>query len=256
MKNKSTKTIVILLAAASAAIYALQLILFHDWKDTAFYMLQDWAFLPIQIALVTVIVGRIMNEREKQARLDKTRILTSTFFSDLGTNLLDALVPHMKNREETASYLQSMDHWKGADFEAAAGTVRNTAIQMDLSVQDMINIRDLLNEKRMTLLVIASNPSLLEHEDFTDMLWAIFHLNDELVYRGQIDELPQTDLIHLNVDAERVLKETLVNWLCHLEFLHRNIRIFISLKYTAIHFKRDRHSRFFLPPYSIVIYQS
>lgn len=73
----------------------------------------------------------------------------------------------------------------------------------------------------MTLLVIASNPSLLEHESFTDLLWAIFHLTDELSYRTNLQDLSAGDLMHLNADTERVLKELLLNWLCHMEFLQK-----------------------------------
>ena len=221
MNRKSTCSIVVFLVALSAVLYGLQICIFHDMKDTAFYMLQDWAFLPIQSALVTVIVGRIMNEHEKEVRLEKTRILTSTYFSDLGAEILKIKTPAIANREEIAPAMQVQADWKQDDFKKAVNTIKHVPLKMANTADQFKAIKDLLEAKRMTLLVIASNPSLLEHEDFTDMLWAVFHLNDELMYRGQIDGLSETDLLHLNADAQRVLQETLINWMCHLEFLQK-----------------------------------
>jgi hypothetical protein len=221
MNSRSTKTIVGLLIALSAAIYAVQILLFHDWKDTSFYMLQDWAFLPIQIALVTVVVGKIINDREKQERLEKTRILTSSFFSDLGNELLEAFAPQIVNTDVLGQSLQPKNDWTEKDFTDAVAALKQAAPVLECTSEDFIRLKNILETKRMTLLVIASNPSLLEHEAFTDMLWAIFHLNDELSYRTNLAELPPQDLAHLNADADRVLLETCLNWLCHLEFLQK-----------------------------------
>ena len=219
--KKSTKTIVVLLLVLSIGIYAVQIGIFHDWKDTAFYMLQDWAFLPIQIALVTVVVGKIINDREKKERIEKTRILTSSFFSDLGNELLEAFVPEISNRTEIAEIMSPNVQWTKEDYEKAVAALRNTPPILQCSGTDFEHIKTIFAEKRMTLLVISSNPSLLEHEAFTDMLWAIFHLNDEFSYRGDLTQLLEPDQYHLNVDAQRVLSETMINWLCHLEFLQK-----------------------------------
>ena len=228
--TKSAKRITALLIGCSAAIYTLQLFLFHDWKDTAFYMLQDWAFLPIQIALVTIIVGEIMNEHEKQERLEKTRILTSSFFSDFGTELISLMIPKMINFPSVAANIAMNESWTQKEFDKAAASIQTSALQLACSPDDFRQIKSLLDAKRMTLLVIASNPSLLDHERFTDMLWALFHLNDELAYRTDLDHLSQMDLLQLNVDAQRVLSETLVNWICHLEFLQKEYPYLFQLE--------------------------
>jgi hypothetical protein len=219
--SKSTKHIVAILVLISAMIYAIQFLFFHDIRDTFFYMLQDWAFLPIQIALVSVLLGKIINDREKQERLDKTRILTSTFFSELGTKLLETLEPRVRNADEIRPVIKIDEKWQDKDFFAASEAIKNINLTLKLSWKDFAGLRDLLSDKRMTLLIIASNPALLDHEQFTDMLWAIFHLNDELATRKNLEQLSESDLAHLNDDASRVLSATLVNWICHIEFLKK-----------------------------------
>jgi hypothetical protein len=47
------------------------------------------------------------------------------------------------------------------------------------------------------LLGLMANPNLLEHESFTDLLWAVFHLTDELTHREDVSALADADLEHL-----------------------------------------------------------
>lgn len=105
--------------------------MYHDWKDTSFYMLQDWAFLPIQIALVTVVVGKIMNDHEKQERLEKTRILTSSFFSDLGNELMAALVPSIADVQGIQKAVLPDQNWTKKDFTIAVEELKKASIPLN-----------------------------------------------------------------------------------------------------------------------------
>lgn len=219
MKKHTSALIITLLIALSAAIYLVQFTLFRDWRDTAFYMLQDWAFLPVQVALVTIIAGRIVSGREKAARVEKTQMLASSFFSDLGAELLALLRPCADGAAALAPRLQVRADWTARDFARAETTVRAAQMRVAATPESLLAMRRLLAEKRMSMLVIASNPVLLEHEDFTDMLWAVFHLTDELTMRTDLPHLSPADRAHLNTDAQRVLTELLVNWLCYMAYL-------------------------------------
>ena len=84
-KIKSSFLIVLLLVVLSAALYILQLIVFHSPRDTGFYILQDFAFLPLQVAIVSVVLGRYLKNREKTARLGKLNMVINAFFSEAGT---------------------------------------------------------------------------------------------------------------------------------------------------------------------------
>jgi hypothetical protein len=220
MKKQSSNRVIVLLVLLSAAIYAVQFALFHDLRDTGFYMLQDWAFLPIQVALVTIIAGRIVNRREKENRVEKTRMLASTFFSELGGDLLQDLKPLAREPEAIAPLLRIGDGWSSRDFARAAAAMKVLQPDVCCTPETLMQVRDLLAERRSALLMIASNPALLEHESFTDMLWAVFHLSDELTLRGDLKLLSPADLSHLNSDVRRVLTETLANWIRHMDHLH------------------------------------
>ena len=220
MKKRSSNLVILLLVLLSAAVYAVQFALFHDLRDTAFYMLQDWAFLPVQVALVTIIAGRIVSQREKESRVEKTRMLASTFYSELGGDLLQTLKPLTREPEAIAPLLRIESGWTPREFARAAEAVKALQPAVCCTPETLMQVRALLTERRASLLIIASNPALLEHESFTDMLWAVFHLSDELALRGDLNLLSQADLSHLNSDVQRVLTQTLANWLCHMDHLH------------------------------------
>ena len=81
-KYKPEMMLVALLLVLSAAFYALQLAIFRKPGDTGFYLLQDIAFLPLQVAIVTLALGRLISSREKKERLRKIDMAISAFFSE------------------------------------------------------------------------------------------------------------------------------------------------------------------------------
>ncbi|MEA5142853.1 MAG: hypothetical protein VB023_04650 [Oscillibacter sp.] len=219
MKKRSSLRPILLLAALSAAIYLTQILLFRDVKDTAFYLMQDFAFLPVQVALVTVIAGRIINDQEKESRVEKTRMLTGSFFSGVGVELLRIVKTAVGDYPALRELLQAQGEWERRDFNEAARALRELPFTIACGPEHLARLKELLLAEKMPLLVISSNPVLLEHEDFTDMLWAVFHLTDELAARSDLSHLSEADMTHLNADTQRVMKLVLVNWMLHMGYL-------------------------------------
>jgi hypothetical protein len=90
-------------------------------------------------------------------------------------------------------------------------------------------MREYLQTKRDFLLTLLENPTLLEHETFTDLLWAVFHLTEELKYRNLIEGLPDADHEHLCNDIARAYGLLLKEWLVYLEHLKDNYPYLFSL---------------------------
>lgn len=80
-------------------------------------------------------------------------------------------------------------------------------------------MRDLLLPKKMFLLGLLQNPNLLEHESFTDLLWALFHMVEEFEYRGNLQILSGADKQHLISDLNRVLCYLTSVWIKYLSHL-------------------------------------
>ena len=84
-------------------------------------------------------------------------------------------------------------------------------------------------KKRDFLLRLLENPTLLEHEAFTDLLRAVFHLTEELQSRQSGIELPPNDYMHLAGDIKRVYSLLVQQWLDYMKYLKVNYPYLFSL---------------------------
>jgi voltage-gated potassium channel len=90
-------------------------------------------------------------------------------------------------------------------------------------------LKALLVGHRGFMLRLLENQTLLEHEQFTDLLWASFHLAEELTLRGNYQDLPEPDREHLALDAKRVYLALSVQWVDHLLHLKKAYPFLFSL---------------------------
>ena len=90
-------------------------------------------------------------------------------------------------------------------------------------------LKAFLAEKRMFLLTLLENPNLLEHDRFTDLLWAVTHLDEELEARTSFIGLPDKDLEHLAVDIQRMYDHLASEWLDYVQHLKSRYPYLFSL---------------------------
>ena len=183
--------------AASALFYYVHYLIFGDPHHIFIYLLGDFAFLPLEVFLVVIVIERILTRREKQAMLYKLNMVIGAFFSEVGSRLIRDLLGHFDNREDISRNLNVTQGWTPADFKKAAAYAYHLKIDLDVRRIDLAGLKTFLAQKRMYLLTLLENPNLLEHDRFTDLLWATTHLDEELEARPSLDNLPESDLEHL-----------------------------------------------------------
>ena len=103
----------------------------------------------------------------------------------------------------------------------------NHTIDIDKTI--LPKLRDFLIEKRDLLLRLLENPNILEHESFSELLLAVFHLEKELQLRKRTSHLPAEDLDHLNKDIERVYSLLVYQWLDYMQYLKKEYPYLFSL---------------------------
>ena len=91
------------------------------------------------------------------------------------------------------------------------------------------------------LLGLLENQNLLEHEQFTDLLWATFHLLEELMYRNDFSHLSKSDLDHLAGDIDRVYALLICQWIMYMQHLKNNYPYLFSLAMRTNPFDADAH---------------
>ena len=90
-------------------------------------------------------------------------------------------------------------------------------------------MRELLLQKRDFVLGLLQNPNLLEHDEFTDLLWAVCHLTEELEAREILQDLPRSDLKHLASDLQRAFGFLVREWLMYMQHLRGHYPYIYSL---------------------------
>jgi hypothetical protein len=213
------QAIIIILITLSAIFFVLQLLVFNNAEESGFLFFQDLMFLPLHILLVTFILDRVLRGREKRERLQQIHIVISAFFSEAGTDTLRGIGELITDKQQLAEKLDMKQDWGVQDFDKAAETVKNHAFTAAPDARTLKMLRESLPRKKSYLLQMFSNPNLLEHDTFTDMLWAVYHLTDELENREDFSMLPESDLKHLAGDITRAYGLLAFEWVQHMRYL-------------------------------------
>jgi hypothetical protein len=219
----------VVLIALSAVLYVLQIRIFHSQRDTLFYLFQDLAFVPIQVLLVTVIVDQVLRIREKIAMLNKLNMVIGTFFSEVGTRLLRSFSGFDHHFDQIRRNLIVTKDWRDLNFSKVAKDVGNYDYRLDYKRRDLNELKTFLVDKRDFLLRLLENQNLLEHESFTDLLWAVFHLTEELEARENLAQLSKPDGEHIAGDMRRAYGLLIVQWLAYMNHLKKEYPYLFSL---------------------------
>ena len=204
---------------ASLVLYLIDYYLFPRAEEIGFSFMSNVAFLPVYVLLVTLMVERVLREREREVMLQKMNMVIGLFFSEIGNRLLRDLLGFLPDGSAVSQQLRPTPHWTDSEFKAARSCLDGTRIRLDSRAGDLDSLKEFLSGQKGVMLSLMENPNLLEHEAFTDLLWAVFHLIEELQARHSLQGLPESDLVHLSGDLERVLNHLLQQWLSYMAHL-------------------------------------
>jgi hypothetical protein len=218
-----------ILIGSSVLIYVLQILIFRRPIETEFYLFQDLAFVPVQVLLVSLILNSIFARREKEALLRKLNMVIGVFFTELGTPLLRLFAQLDANAGELRACTIFRLDTSPTAFAEAQAHIQAHKFALAMTGADRERTKRLLHEKRGFLLLLLENPNLLEHESFTDLLWAVSHLAEELEFRPDVQTLPPVDAAHITGDLQRAYSLLLIEWLGYLRHLRAEYPYIFSL---------------------------
>lgn len=209
----------IILVLLSIGFYLLHYAFFHDHHHILIFLVGDIAFVPIEVLLVTLIIHRMLGAREKRALLKKLNMVIGAFYSEVGRKLLTIISSFDRNAAQLTQQLIPTNDWTKDQFSKLQSKLKHHAYSANSKEGDLKALSAFLTGKRQFLLGLLENPNLLEHDSFTDLLWAVFHLTEELAHRKKVDALPDLDYQHLSGDINRVYGLLVSEWLDYLNHL-------------------------------------
>jgi hypothetical protein len=213
----------------SAVFYLIHYAIFRDAHHIFLYLIGDIAFVFVEVLLVTLIIHQLLNEREKRTKLNKLNMVIGAFFSEVGTDLLKSFIGFDAHIDKIRKTLMVTGDWSGRQFLEVNKSLRDYDFRIENQKGDLEKLRRFLIGKREFLLRLLENPNLLEHETFTNLLWAVFHLAEELENRVDVKKLNDADDAHISGDIKRAYILLISQWLDYMKHLKGDYPYLYSL---------------------------
>jgi len=208
--------------ALSVTFYLIHYFIFRDAKHIILYLIGDTAFVFIQVLLVTLIIDEVIALRQKRAMLNKLNIIIGSFFSEVGKEILKSMSEFDPSSKKIGQELVVTDKWTLREFIETSNRLKKYSYDIDMKRGDLDSLRQLLIKERTFLLRLLENQNLLEHDTFTNLLMAVFHLTEELESRTDVGDLSQADMKHIANDIKRVYTLLISEWLDYMKHMKEN----------------------------------
>lgn len=218
-----------ILIGLSVFFYFIHYLIFRDLHHIFIYLLGDIAFLFVDVLIVMLVLHRLLEYRDKRAVLKKLNMVIGTFFCEVGAELLKKTSYFDQGLAALAKRLLITNDWTDKEFTRVRKYIKHHENNLDSKKGNLGQLKEFLIGKRPFLLSLLENPNLLEHESFTETLWAVFHLTDELAHRHDLSKLPETDYQHLSGDIKRAYQQLILQWLDYMRHLKQDYPYLFSL---------------------------
>lgn len=217
------------LVALTAVLLYLHELAFPKMEEWGlFFATHEIAMMPLEVLVVTLIFHSLLERQAHHEKMQKMHMVIGAFFSEVGSDLLRR-ISALDTELEVREHFLVNNTWDPKRYDAAKKAVLAYDYGVQVTAEDLKQLKRLLVSKRQFLLGLLQNPSLLEHETFTNALWAVFHLTEELEQRLSLDDLPESDLLHLVGDIKRAYSTVAVEWLDHARHLQKQYPYLFSL---------------------------
>jgi len=217
-----------LLICCSLIIYSIKLITIDNLKGTIEYIFNSFGFLFINVLMVTLFINELLSIRAKKQRLEKMNMVIGLFYTESGTRLLSLLISWDRNRGELEKVMNINIH-SAPPVQVMQKAIHDHTFSLNPRETGLFELNKFLYQHRDFLLRILENPVLLEHQQFTGLMQATFHLTEKLSRREDLVNIGDADLKHLTGDCIRVLTLLSIEWISYIVHLERNYPYLYSL---------------------------
>lgn len=181
------------------------------------------------LSVVASITDVFVNRREEKIRQKKVNMVLGLFFSEMGNDLLKYFVRFDNEVDSLNNNLNVSTKWDSQDFDNAYTLLKKHRLSINSHKGDLSALFGCMQSRADFLLRLIENPIIQEHENFTELLRAIFHLRDELSHRNNLSQLLDSDRKHLEGDISRAYKLLIFEWLRYLRYIKNNYGYLFSL---------------------------
>jgi len=209
------------LISISIILYSIHYVVFKDAYNIFFYLFHGIAFIPIQVIIVGQILDGIIERKEKERVMKKLNMVIGLFFAEVGSEFVRIISCHDRNLISSLNEFEIKEEYSLADLEELKHKLSLYKGNLVMDRKTLNRIKEVLAKKRNFLVRLIANPVLLEHETFTELLMATFHITEEFSYRDEVERLPISDIDHLTKDISRAYNLVIVEWIIYIIYLKK-----------------------------------
>lgn len=213
---------------ASRAIYL------GSTEEVVSYLWKQIGFIPVNILIVAILIDGIMSKKEHEAILEKIDMIMGTFFTKLGNDLV-SLISSANNNSVEMDKLKLIKNWDDKDYENTLNELKEHPIDFNSNLDGksracfLNNVHNVLSQNQDFIVNLINNPNLLKKDEFSGLLLALMHLDEELSRRGDLSNISDIDFNHLCGDIKRVYTHLIYEWIYYLRYLNKFYPYMISL---------------------------
>lgn len=211
----------IVLILFSFIMYYVQALIFKDARLLVQELLAQLAYLPLYVFLTTIVIEQLLKQKEKTDMVRKINTVIGVFFSEIGKELIGEFIKFDLNFNSIKPEFSNDFEWTDDRIVQLRVDLKKYKSKIDSRNGDLLNIKTLVESKKQLLISFLNNPNLSEHQVFTELLLAIFHIGEELTQRGELADLSEDDYNHLSVDMKRIYILIIFQWISYMEHLKK-----------------------------------
>ncbi|WP_054835427.1 hypothetical protein [Methanobrevibacter arboriphilus] len=144
----------IILLLTSIAMYCFAFFALNEHEKVIFYLVIDFAFMPLDVLVVVLVVEGIINKKEKENILEKLDMIMSVFFSEFGTEFLSKFINISNKNEKINKLLKDLNVWSDKEFNNFLKDLKKTDLEINLDLdidqrkEFLTDLKQLLVENR------------------------------------------------------------------------------------------------------------
>lgn len=181
------------------------------------------------VTLLTNAAQWFVQRRQLTMHQNHLNMLIGVFFTEVGNRLLRVLARYDPKINSVRKDFLVTPEWSDEEYTNLLKRLNSYGYSIDPDRVDFNELHHFLQEKGELIIRQLENTDMVENETFTELLWAVVHLRDELAARSSLAELPATDIEHLVSDVKRIYLLLTQEWLVYLRYLKNRYPFLFSL---------------------------
>ncbi len=220
-KYKTEIMLGLLFFLLSFLLYGIHIMIFNDFKFALSDLTAQIAYIPIYVFLTSIVIEGLLKHSEKAENIRRMNTLIGVFYSEIGNELIRMFSKYDLNISNLQAALGNAADWSSEKYRHLSNMMSEYKPEINMEIADLEKLKQLLFKKKEFMLLLMSNPNLMEHDTFTELLLSIFHLIEEFQSRGDVALFNSDDIIHIYMDIERASINITAEWVKYMLHLKK-----------------------------------